>query len=52
MIFEFAAPTTVIVNSMRSKLAPMIHYQLPQWTELESNLIIQKHRNVALGSHH
>src|SRR5512137_508828 len=33
MIFEFAAPTTVIVNSVGSKLAPMIHYQLPQWTE-------------------
>jgi len=33
MIFEFAAPTTVIVNYVGSKLAPMIHYQLPQWTE-------------------
>ena len=33
MIFEFAAPTTVIVNSVGSELAPMIHYQLPQWTE-------------------
>jgi len=27
MISEFAAPTTVIVNSMSSKLASMIHYQ-------------------------
>ena len=33
MIFEFASPTTVIMNSVGSELAPMIHYQLPQWTE-------------------
>ena len=33
MIFEFAAPTPIIVNSVGSKLAPMIHYQLVQWTE-------------------
>ena len=33
MIFEFAAPTAVIVNSVGSKLGPMIHNQLPQWIE-------------------
>jgi len=31
--FEFAAPTTIIVNSVGSKLASMIHYQLSQRTE-------------------
>ena len=33
MIFEFAAPAAVVVNSVGSKLASMIHYQLPQRTE-------------------
>src|SRR5690606_22636720 len=33
MIFEFAVPASVVVDSVGSKLAAMIEYQLPHGTE-------------------
>jgi hypothetical protein len=33
VIFEFTVPASVVVDSIGSKLASMIEYQLPQRTE-------------------
>ena len=33
MIFEFAVPASVVMDSVGPKLAAMIEYQLPQGTE-------------------
>ena len=62
MIFEFAAPTAVVMNSMGPKLASMIHYQLLQWTEPPvpfNHLIDYKlavlgidHKKLTPGHHH